>query len=172
MIYSLGDKQPKIADSAYVVDSAQLIGNVILKAHSSVWFNAVLRADNDLIEIGEGSNVQDGSVLHVDPGCPLRIAEDVTIGHNVTLHGCHIGRGSLIGINSVVLNNAKIGEYCVIGANSLVTENMDIPNGSLVMGSPAKVVQTLDETTHKQLLQGAKHYVEKASDYRTNLKPI
>jgi len=167
--YSLGELTPKIDASAYIADSAQVIGNVHLAANSSVWFQAVLRGDNDLISVGAGSNVQDGSVLHVDPGCPINIGEDVTIGHKVCLHGCTIGRGSLIGINAVVLNNANIGEFCVIGANSLVTEDMEIPDGSLVLGSPAKIVQTLDQQTRSKLLQGAAHYVDKAKLYRTQL---
>ena len=127
-------------------------GNVLLKQDASVWFNAVVRGDNDLITIGEGSNVQDGSVLHTDPGFPLTIGAHVTIGHKVMLHGCDIGEGSLIGINAVVLNGAKIGKNCLIGANTLITEGKEIPDCSLVMGSPAKIIRTLSEEQQARLI--------------------
>ena len=172
MIYALGDLVPKIDDSCFIADSADLIGNIILKADVSIWFNSVIRADNAAIVIGQGSNIQDGSVLHVDPGKPINIDENVTIGHGVTLHGCQIGRNSLVGINAVILNDVKIGEGCVIGSNSLLTEGMEIPDNSLVMGSPGKVVKSLDKQTQELLLQGAQHYVAKISYYKDELIPF
>lgn len=172
MIYALGDLIPNIDDSCFVADSADLIGDITLKANVSVWFNSTLRADNAPIVIGEGSNIQDGAVLHVDPGMPIDIAENVTIGHSVMLHGCKIGRDSLVGINTVVLNDVKIGQACVIGSNSLLTEGMEIPDNSLVMGSPAKVVKSLDENTRAMLLKGAQHYVSKIQQYKETLVEI
>lgn len=169
MLYQLGEQTPDVSNAGYIADSAQLIGSVIMAEDSSVWFNAVIRADNAEIRIGARSNIQDGSVLHVDENVPLSIGEDVTIGHKVMLHGCTIGDGSLIGINAVVLNNAVIGKNCIIGANALVTENMQIPDNSMVLGSPAKVVKSIDEKISKMLVAGAKHYVEKAKDYSKNL---
>ena len=141
-IYQLDDDIPRIAETAWVADSAQVIGRVALEEGASVWFGAILRGDNEWISIGRGSNVQDGSVLHTDMGCPLTIGADVTIGHQVVLHGCTIGDGSLVGIQAVVLNNAKIGKNCLVGAGALVTEGKEFPDGSLIMGSPARVVTT------------------------------
>lgn len=169
MIFKLDDAQPEIADTCFVAPSASLIGAVKMAANASVWFNCVLRADNEPIVIGENSNVQDGSVLHVDPGYPIEIAANVTIGHKVMLHGCQIGEGTLIGMNAVVLNGARIGKNCLIGANALVTENMEIPDGSMVLGSPAKVVKTLDEKLQMRLAEGAKHYVDNGARYRQGL---
>ncbi|WP_298830248.1 gamma carbonic anhydrase family protein [uncultured Piscinibacter sp.] len=171
-IYQLDDDIPRIADSAWVADSAQVIGRVELQQGASVWFGAVLRGDNDWITVGRGSNVQDGSVLHTDPGCPLVIGQDVTVGHQVTLHGCTIGDGSLIGIQAVVLNNAKIGRNCLVGAGALVTEGKEFPDGSLIMGSPAKVVKQLSPEQFERVRQGAIHYAEKAERYRKGLKKI
>ncbi len=162
MLYRLGETRVEIeGDDYFVADSADVIGNVRLGNNVSVWFNAVIRGDNDPIVIGENSNVQDCSVLHTDVGCPLTIGRNVTIGHKVMLHGCTIGDNSLIGINAVVLNGAKIGKNCLIGANSLVTEGKEVPDGSLVMGSPAKVVKTLTEEQQEALLQSAEVYVAK-----------
>lgn len=169
MIFKLDNAQPEIADNCFVAPSASLIGAVRMAANASVWFNCVLRADNEPIVIGENSNVQDGSVLHVDPGYPIEIAANVTIGHKVMLHGCQIGEGTLIGMNAVVLNGARIGKNCLIGANALVTENMEIPDGSMVLGSPAKVVKTLDEKLQARLAEGAKHYVDNGARYRSGL---
>ena len=121
MLYQLGDTKVQVEEGVWVAENAVVVGNVLLKENSSVWFNAVIRGDNDLITIGEGANIQDGSVLHSDPGSPLTVGANVTIGHKVMLHGCHIGEGSLIGINSVVLNNARVGKNCIIGANALIT---------------------------------------------------
>lgn len=172
MLYKLGKQTPDVSKAGYIADSAQLIGSVTMAEDSSVWFNAVIRADNAEIKIGARSNIQDGSVLHVDENVPLTIGEDVTIGHKVMLHGCTIGDGSLIGINAVVLNNAVIGKNCIIGANALVTENMQIPDNSMVLGSPAKIVKSIDEKIGKSLVAGAKHYVEKAKDYSENLQRV
>ena len=170
MIYSLGDDHVQLAESVYIAPGAHVIGKVVIQQNSSVWFNAVVRGDCDVITIGENSNVQDGSVLHTDVGVPLTIGKGVTIGHKVMLHGCEIGDYSLIGINTVVLNGAKIGQYCVIGANSLITENMQIPDGSLVMGSPAKIIKTIQEQQQKMLEQSAQHYVDNAKRFSTQLK--
>ena len=167
MLYELGGVAVKAEGDYWVADSATVVGKVLLKQDASVWFNAVVRGDNDLITIGEGSNVQDGSVLHTDPGFPLTIGAHVTIGHKVTLHGCHIGEGSLIGINAVVLNGAKIGKNCLIGANTLITEGKEIPDNSMVMGSPGKVVRTLSEEQARGIRAGAAHYVENARRFRT-----
>ncbi|MEX2468936.1 MAG: gamma carbonic anhydrase family protein, partial [Pseudohongiellaceae bacterium] len=146
-------------------------GLVRLENNASVWFNAVIRGDNELITIGENSNIQDGSVLHTDPGVPLTIGKNVTVGHKVMLHGCSIGDNSLIGINSVVLNGARIGRNCLIGANSLVTENKEIPDGSLVMGSPAKVVKTLSEEQQAALVRSAEVYVANFKRFKAELRP-
>lgn len=171
MLYQLGEVKVDIAgEEIFVAESADVIGNVRLENNVSVWFNAVIRGDNDLISIGENSNVQDCSVLHTDVGFPLTIGKNVTIGHKVMLHGCSIGDNSLIGINAVVLNGAKIGKNCLIGANSLVTEGKEIPDGSLVMGSPAKVVKTLTEEQQAGLLKSAEVYVEKFKQFNRELQ--
>lgn len=173
MLYKLGEKQPQLdGEGHYIAPGAQVIGNVRMLSHSSVWFNAVVRGDCDLITIGEYSNVQDGSVLHTDPGIPLTVGRGVTIGHKVTLHGCTIGDYSLIGINAVVLNGARIGKCCIIGANALVTENSEIPDYSLVLGSPGKVVKTLDESTFKLLKASSDHYAANGKQFAEELVPI
>lgn len=170
MLYSLGERKVKRGKDVFIAPGCHIIGSVELGENSSVWFNAVVRGDCDKIVIGANSNIQDGSVLHTDENVPLVIGAGVTVGHKVMLHGCEIGDYSLIGINAVVLNGAKIGKYCIIGANSLVTENMQIPDGSLVMGSPAKVIKPIGEQ-HKELLEGsAKHYAMSGLDYLSNLK--
>jgi len=172
MKYKLNEKSPFIERSCFVAPSADLIGSVIMHKNSSVWFNCVLRADNEPITVGENSNVQDGSILHVDPNYPIDIGKNVTIGHKVMLHGCTIGDNSLIGMNAVVLNGAKIGKNCVIGANALVTENMVIADGQMALGSPAKVVKELDEKTIGMLKAGAQHYVDNSRFYNDNCVPI
>lgn len=172
MIYSLGDDHVDLAEGVFIAPGSHIIGKVIMEPNSSVWFNTVIRGDCDQIIIGEDSNVQDGSVLHTDMGVPLTIGKGVTVGHKVMLHGCEIGDYSLIGINSVVLNGAKIGRYCVIGANSLITENMQIPDGSLVMGSPAKVIKAIPDKQQKMLEQSAQHYVENARRFSQQLKSV
>jgi len=171
-IYQLDDDIPRIADTAWVADSAQVIGRVELHEGASVWFGAVLRGDNEWITVGRGSNVQDGTVMHTDMGCPLTIGEHVTIGHQAMLHGCTIGDGSLIGIQAVVLNNAKIGRNCLVGAGALVTEGKEFPDGSLIMGAPAKVVGQLTPERFERLRQGALSYAQKADRFRRGLKKI
>jgi len=172
MNYAYHQHQPKVSATAYVAPGAAVIGRVSLGERVSVWFNAVLRGDNDDILIGDGSNVQDGCVLHVDEGFPIHVGRDCTIGHKVMLHGCHVGDESLIGMNAVVLNGAKIGKRCLIGANALVTEGTVVPDGSLVLGSPAKVIKPLDEEAMTMMAAGAKHYQEKIQAYKEGLKPI
>jgi len=172
MIYRLGGRTPEVGDEAWVAPSATVLGSVVLGARSSVWFGATIRGDNDLITVGEESNVQDGAVLHTDPGIELTIGRGVTIGHQAMLHGCTVGEYSLIGIHSIVLNRAKIGRFCIIGANALITEGKEIPDYSVVMGSPGKVVKTLgpdDELTFRML---AANYVANARRFRTELEPI
>ena len=172
MIYSLKDKIPTIDDSCFIAPSADVIGDVVLKKNASVWFNCTIRADNDTITIGENSNIQDGSVLHVDPGCPINIAANCTIGHKVMLHGCSIDENTLIGINAVILNGAKIGKNCIIGANALVTEGTKIPDGSMALGSPAKVVKSLPQEASKLIAEGAEHYVDNSARFAQHLKKI
>ena len=171
MKYRLGDSRVETHPQSWVAPNATLIGKVKLEAGASVWFNAVLRGDNELIHIGENSNVQDGTVMHTDMGSPLNIGKSVTIGHNVMLHGCSVDDYTLIGINSVILNGAKIGKYCIIGANSLIGEGKVIPDGSLVMGSPGKVVRELTEVQKKMLEASAAHYVHNAQRYARDLAP-
>ena len=144
-MYKFGDKQPTLSSNYYVAPGAAVIGDIRIGEDVSIWFNAVLRGDNDTIEIGDGTNIQDGAVLHVDKGHPIKLGKRVTIGHKAMVHGCTIGDGSLVGMNAVILNDAVIGSHCLIGANALVKEGMEIPDGSLVLGSPARVVKQLDE---------------------------
>ena len=165
MKYSLGDQSVEAHPHSWIAPTAAVIGRVRLEEGSSVWFGAVIRGDNEQISIGPGTNVQDGAVLHSDPGFPLTLAKDVTIGHQAMLHGCQVGDGSLIGIQAVVLNGARIGTNCLIGAKALVTENMIIPDGSLVLGSPAKVVRTLTEDQQAGLRANAKGYVNNANRF-------
>lgn len=170
MIYSLGDRRLQTHGDFYIADNATVIGSVVLEVNASIWFNAVLRADNDVITIGENSNIQDGSVLHTDVGIPLTVGRNVTVGHKVMLHGCTIGDGSLIGINAVILNGAKIGRFCVIGANALIPEGKEIPDFSVVMGSPGKVVKEVSEAQKVMMEMGALHYVENFKRYQRELK--
>lgn len=172
MIYQLGSEIPQIDDTAFVADSADILGKVVLKENTSVWFNAVIRADCDLIEIGARSNIQDGAVLHCDPGQPLKIGEDVTVGHKAMIHGREIGDRTLVGINAVVLDGAVVGSDCIIGANSLVKAGDIIPDGSLVVGSPAKIVRELDAKAKAILLGSASHYVQKAAAMNKDLLAI
>ena len=171
-LYQLDDKVPQIADSAWVADSAQVIGDVRLAEDASIWFHATLRGDNDPITIGEGTNIQDGSVLHTDAGVPLTIGRHVTVGHMVMLHGCTIGDESLIGIGAVILNGARIGRHCLVGAGSLVTEGKEFPAGSMILGSPAKVVRVLTPEQIEGLRASARHYVDNARRYATRLKKL
>ena len=172
MLYTLEDRAVKLlGDEYFIADNATVIGSVEVHDRASIWFNVVVRGDCDLISIGAGSNVQDGAVLHTDPGFELRIGQDVTVGHQAMLHGCQVGDGSLIGIGAVVLNGAKIGRGCLIGANALVPEGMEIPDGSLVLGAPAKIKRQLSEEQQQGLLENARHYVENMRRYRSSLKP-
>lgn len=171
-IYALGDKTPTIDDTAWVAPDANVIGHVVLGARSSIWFCATLRGDNELIEVGAGSNVQENCVFHTDIGFPLTIGENCTIGHKVMLHGCTIGDNTLIGMGATILNGAKIGKNCLIGAGALITENKVIPDGSLVMGAPGKVVRDLDDQAIKMLTGSAMHYAENAARFREQLKPL
>jgi carbonic anhydrase/acetyltransferase-like protein (isoleucine patch superfamily) len=171
-LYELDGMAPQIPASAWVADSAQVMGQVTLGEGASVWFGAVLRGDSDRITVGAGSNVQDASVLHVDSGVPLVVGERVTIGHKVVLHGCTIGDESLIGIGAVVLNGAKIGRNCLVGAGALVTEGKEFPDGSMIIGSPAKVVRQLTPEQIEGLRRSAAHYVENARRYRAGLKKL
>lgn len=170
-ILRLGARVPSLPDDGqfYIAPGAMVIGDVRLEGETSVWFNAVLRGDNELIRIGRGSNVQDGCVIHTDPGFPVDIAEDVTIGHNAIIHGCRIGKGSLVGMGATVLNGAVIGERCLIAANALVREGMAVPDGSLVVGVPGAIARSLDDKAAAALAQGAERYRQKASHYRREL---
>lgn len=173
-IYALDEVKPTLPESGnyWVADSATVLGNVILRENASVWYGAVLRGDNDPIEVGENTNIQDGSILHTDVGCPLTIGRDVTVGHRVMLHGCTIGEETLIGIGSTILNRARIGKNCIIGAHSLIPEGKEIPDGSLVMGSPGKVVRTLTPEQVQMIRLSAHHYVENWRRHRQGLTRI
>jgi carbonic anhydrase/acetyltransferase-like protein (isoleucine patch superfamily) len=165
MFYDLKDKKPQNSGENWVAHNATIIGDVTLEKNSSIWFNAVLRGDIENIHIGEGSNIQDGSILHTDPGYPLKVGKDVTVGHLVMLHGCTIGDNSLIGIGAVILNNAKIGKNCIIGAKALITENKEIPDNSLVVGSPGKIIREVTEEEKKSVLENTKHYQDNWKRY-------
>ncbi len=171
-IYELDGNAPQLGKGTWVADSAQVIGNVEIGDNASVWFGVVIRGDNETIRIGRNANIQDGSVLHSDAGVPLTLGDNVSVGHQVMLHGCTIGDGSLIGIQAVILNNAKIGRNCVVGAGSVVTEGKEFPDNSLIFGSPAKVMRTLDEVGQRMGTRISEHYVENAQRYRHGLKKI
>ena len=171
-LYQLDDFQPAVAATAWVADSAQVIGNVTLGDHSSVWFGVVIRGDTSTISVGKGSNVQDNSVLHADHGMPLVIGEGVTVGHQVMLHGCTVGNNCLIGIGAIVLNGAKIGNNCLVGAGALVTEGKEFPDGSMIIGSPAKAVRMLSPEQIQGLKMSAESYIANARRYKTGLKQL
>lgn len=171
-IYELDGVTPRMAESAWVADNAQVMGDVTLAEGSSVWFGATLRGDTEPIVVGEGSNVQDGSVLHADVGMPLTIGRHVTVGHQVILHGCTIGDESLIGIGAIVLNGAKIGKNCLVGAGALVTEGKEFPDGSMILGSPARALRQLTPEQIEGLRRSARHYMENAARYRQGLKKV
>lgn len=171
-VYKIANKVPHIAASAWVADSAQVMGQVSLGENTSVWFGTVIRGDTETITIEEGSNIQDASVLHADIGKPLHIGKNVTVGHQVMLHGCTIGDGSLIGIGAIVLNGAKIGKNCLVGAGSLVTEGKEFADGSMIMGSPAKVVRELSPEQIAGLAASALHYQHNATLYASSLEKI
>lgn len=171
-IYSYGAATPRIHETAYVADAATVVGDVTLGFESSVWFNAVLRGDNEPITIGEGSSVQDGAILHNDTGFPLIIGAFVTVGHQAMLHGCTVGDGSLIGIQAVVLNGAVIGQNCLVAAGSVVTAGAVFPDGSLIMGSPAKAVRQLSDADIAKMLEGAVDYVNRSRRYMVQLNRV
>jgi carbonic anhydrase/acetyltransferase-like protein (isoleucine patch superfamily) len=171
-IYQLGEDAPQIDPSAWVADSANLIGKVTLGANVTVWYGVTIRGDNERITIGAGSNVQEGTVMHTDMGYPLDIGRDVTIGHQAMLHGCSIGDGALIGIQAVIMNGAKIGSGCLVGAGALVTEGKQFPDNSLILGSPAKAVRTLDAPDVAKLREAADSYVKRGKRYQAELKKI
>jgi carbonic anhydrase/acetyltransferase-like protein (isoleucine patch superfamily) len=170
-VFNLGSVSPELPsdDEYWIAPTASVMGRVILKKNASVWWGAVLRGDNDPIIVGEGSNIQDGSVCHTDTGSPLTIGANVTVGHMVMLHGCTIGDNSLVGIGSIVLNGARIGKNCLIGANCLITEGKEIPDNSLVMGAPGKVVREITPQQAAMIVGGSAHYVENWKRYRREL---
>lgn len=172
MLYALGDHVPQVHPEAWVAPTAVLVGKVVVEKGATVWFGAVLRGDNETITVGEGSNVQENCVLHTDPGFPLTIGKDVTVGHLAMLHGCTIEDGALIGMCAVVLNGARIGGGTLIGAKALVGENKQIPGGSLVLGAPGKVVRELDDADRQRMRQGAQVYVERGVRFRNELRPV
>jgi carbonic anhydrase/acetyltransferase-like protein (isoleucine patch superfamily) len=171
-LYELDGVRPQLADSAWVADSAQVMGNVELAQDCSIWFGAILRGDTEVIRIGKGSNIQDASVLHADIGKPLVVGDNVTVGHQVMLHGCTIGDGSLIGIGAIVLNGAKIGKGCIVGAGALVTEGKEFADGSMIIGSPAKAVRELSSDQQAALALSALYYTENAHRFRVGLRKI
>ena len=171
-LYQLAEKTPSVDSSAYIADSADIIGDVRIEAGASVWFNVTIRGDNDEIVIGADSNVQDGSVLHTDPGYPMRVGSNVTIGHQVMLHGCTIGDGALIGIQAVELNGAVIGKNCLVGAGALVTEGKEFPDNSLILGAPAKVVRTLTGEDIARMQGAARSYITRSQLFKNSLKKI
>ncbi|QIL81287.1 gamma carbonic anhydrase family protein [Diaphorobacter sp. HDW4A] len=171
-VYELDGLTPSVPESAWIADSAKVLGDVVLGEDASVWFGSVVRGDTDKITIGAGTNIQDLSVLHADRGVPLVIGANVTVGHQVMLHGCTIGDESLIGIGAVVLNGAKIGKNCLVGAGSLVTEGKEFPDGSMILGSPAKVVKQLSPEQIEGLRRSAQHYVENAHRFKKGLRKI
>ncbi|MFM1979119.1 MAG: hypothetical protein RLZ68_384 [Pseudomonadota bacterium] len=171
-IYELDQVAPRLGVNTWVADSAQVMGNVELGENASVWFGAVIRGDTECIRIGRNTNIQDASVLHADVGKPLTLGDNVTVGHQVMLHGCTVGDGSLIGIGAIVLNGAKIGKGCIVGAGSLVTEGKEFPDGSMIIGSPAKVVRELSAEQQQGLILSAVHYVENARRFKAGLKKL
>ncbi|SFP28489.1 gamma carbonic anhydrase family protein [Tranquillimonas alkanivorans] len=173
-LYALGDLSPTLPEdgSAWVAPDANVIGRVILGSRASVWFGATLRGDNEPIEVGGGANLQENVVCHTDPGFPLTIGKNVTVGHKAMLHGCTIGEQSLIGMGAIVLNGARIGRNCLIGAGALVTEGKEIPDGSLVVGAPGKVVRALDEQAIQGLLASALKYQENARRFAEHLTAL
>ena len=171
-VFELDGVAPRLGASAWVADSAQVIGNVELGDGANVWFGAVVRGDNEAVRIGRRTNIQDGSVLHSDVGVPLTLGDDVTIGHMVMLHGCTVGDGSLIGMGAIILNGARIGKGCLVGAGSLVTEGKEFADGSMIMGSPAEAVRALSDEQRLGLLPVAQHYVDNAMRFKSGLKKL
>lgn len=171
-LYALSANSPEVAASAYVAPNASLIGNVVLAEQASVWFGATLRGDNETISIGARSNVQDSAVMHTDPGFPLTLGADVSVGHQAMLHGCTVGDGTLIGIQAIVLNGAVIGKGCLVGAGALITERKVFPDGCLIIGAPAKAVRELSAEERENLIKVAANYAERGSFYRIHLRAI
>ncbi|MEP4038758.1 MULTISPECIES: gamma carbonic anhydrase family protein [unclassified Pseudophaeobacter] len=171
-LYALGNDQPQLDADTWVAPDANLIGKVVLEAGASVWFGCTIRADHEEIRICEGANVQENVVMHIDAGYPLTVGKNCTIGHKVMLHGCTIGENSLIGMGATVLNGAKIGKNCLIGAGALITENKVIPDNSLVMGAPGKVVREVSEAQAKNLTLSALHYQENMRRFRDEMRPV
>jgi carbonic anhydrase/acetyltransferase-like protein (isoleucine patch superfamily) len=172
-LFSIGERRTELRGAHhFIAYDASLVGSIVLEDNVNVWFKVVIRADNDQVTIGEGCNIQDGSVLHVDPGFPMRLSRRVTIGHKVMLHGCTIGEGTLVGINSVVMNGARIGSHSLIGANTLIAEGKEIPDGVLVLGSPGKVVRELKQEEKDYLLTIAQGYIDRSRFYKDNLKQL
>lgn len=171
-VFALDDQEPDIGEQVWVAESAQIIGKVSLAARVSVWFNAVLRGDNDPITIGANSNIQDGAILHTDEGIPLTLGENVSVGHMAMLHGCTVGDGTLIGMNAVVLNGAVIGKHCLIGAKALIPEGKVIPDRSLVVGTPGRIIRELTDEEVARIEAGAAHYVENAARFQKGLRRI
>ncbi|MCM5680261.1 gamma carbonic anhydrase family protein [Schlegelella sp. S2-27] len=171
-LFQIDEHAPDVHETAWVADSAEVIGKVELAEGASVWFGSVVRGDVETIRIGRGTNIQDHSVLHADPGQPLTLGENVTVGHQAMLHGCTVGDGTLIGIQAVVLNGARIGRNCIVGAGALVTEGKEFPDGSMILGSPAKAVKQLTPEQITAFQAGARHYVENARRFKAGLKKI
>jgi carbonic anhydrase/acetyltransferase-like protein (isoleucine patch superfamily) len=171
-IYQLDDKVPEVHSSAYITETANIIGKVRVEANASIWFDVTIRGDNEVITIGENSNVQEGCIMHTDPGYPLTIGKNVTVGHQAMLHGCVIGDGALVGIQAVILNGAKIGKNCLVGAGALVTEGKEFPDNSLIIGSPAKAVRTLSEEDIQRMHSNTAKYVERGQFFKQHLKRI
>ena len=172
MIYSLGDRRVRALGDYFVASNAVVVGSVVLGHNANIWFNCVVRADNDTIHIGENCNIQDGSILHVDEGVPLTLRRNSSVGHMAMLHGCTVGENSLVGINAIVLNHAVIGANCLIGANALIPEGKEIPDGSLVVGSPGRVVRKLSDAEQRGLGEIASHYVENARRFRESMREM
>ena len=172
MLYSLAGKSPILLGHNYIAPNAAVIGDVVIGKNSSVWWGCTIRGDNDTITVGENVNIQDGSVLHTDTGYPLVLERNVCIGHMVMLHGCTVKENSLVGIGAIILNGAKIGRNCLIGAGALVPEGKEIPDGSLALGTPAKVVRPLSAEQMQYITYIAEHYVERSGRYRSGLKPV
>lgn len=171
-LYQYGDRVPTVHDSVFVAPNASVIGSVVLSENVSVWFGATIRGDNDVITLGKGSNVQEGAVMHTDPGLTLTLGENVTIGHQAMLHGCTVGDGALIGIQAVILNRAVIGKNCLVGAGAIVTEKKVFPDRSLILGAPAKVVRELTDEEVANLLKGSLGYIDRRAQFLATLKQI
>lgn len=171
-IYSYGERVPSVHESVFVAPNASVIGSVVLSENTSVWFSATIRGDNETISLGKNSNVQEGAVLHTDPGLKLTVGENVTVGHQAMLHGCTIGDGSLIGIQAVILNGAVIGKSCLVGAGAVVTENKVFPDRSLIVGAPARLVRQLTDEEVEKLMMSARIYAERRGNFLTKLKEM